>query len=113
MGFNTTVFFLNDFWHEVQENPEGTIRFIGEAMHDGGQNRHYVTVMRTAHADYLRLYATWQNQIIELSPDDESVREYLQLPHGSDHLDSVIRQARQRLDRVAAVVAEHKSRPGP
>lgn len=108
MGYNTTVFFLNDFWHDIKDHPEDTIRFIGEAMHDGGQSRHYVTVMRSEHADYLRLYVTWQNQIVEMTPNDETVERLLEMPHGPDHLGTVIRTARQRLDVIEALVRERE-----
>lgn len=100
MGFNTTVFFLNDCWSDIKNDPEGTVQFIGQAMNHGGQNRSYVTVMRSAHADTFRLYSTWQNQIIEITPDDETVKKLAETDHGRDHLAAVIRQARRLIHRL-------------
>jgi hypothetical protein len=100
VGFNTTVFFLNDQWSDIKNDPEGTVQFIGQAMNDGGQNRNYVTVMRSAHADTFRLYSTWQNQIIEINPDDDTVKKLAETKHGREHLAAVIQRSRRLIHRL-------------
>jgi hypothetical protein len=69
MGFNTTVFILNDQLDQIEQNPERFVRTLtraiqGDDVYVPGQT----TVMPTAHADVFRLYATHCNGITELSP---------------------------------------------
>ncbi len=71
MGFNTTVFILNDRLGEIKDNP---VKFVEEVYRAivGGQRGQWITgqttVMPTAHADVPRLYYTHGNSIIELCP---------------------------------------------
>ena len=74
MGFNTTVFLLNDRLDEIQRNPEKFVKEVLHAMHDGNDTDRagaYVTgqttVMRTAHADIHRLYMSHGNAMIDLT----------------------------------------------
>lgn len=90
MGYNTTVFILNDHFHDIQENPEAFVMDILRGMHDGtdwafGQT----TVMRTAHADVPRLYLTHGNSIMEL---DEYATRTLEFYGKTDFIREAIRQ---------------------
>lgn len=75
MGFNTTVFLLNDRLDEIRRNPEKFVNEVFQALHEGNDAERargcYVTgqstVMRTQHADVPRLYITHGNAILDLS----------------------------------------------
>lgn len=109
MGFNTTVFFLNDFWGDIRKDPEGTVNFILHAMNGGErENRHGVTVMKSEHADNLRMYVTWQNQIMEVSLDDEIVHKHLERPGGSAYLKAVVDRCRARLNALDALLVDRE-----
>jgi hypothetical protein len=69
MGYNTTVFILNDRLNEIQNNPQEFVDQLTRAIQIGkeadiiGQT----TVMPTMHADVDRVYYTHGNSIIDLS----------------------------------------------
>jgi hypothetical protein len=69
MGFNTTVFLLNDRLSEIKANPQ---RFVDEILSSTYQGNDgnvigQTTVMPSAHADIPRLYITHRNGITDLS----------------------------------------------
>lgn len=71
MGNQTVVMILNDAFHVIEEHPDEFIKGIKYHMHEGGSfpvSNHCnpATVIRTGHADEFRLYATFQNSIIDL-----------------------------------------------
>lgn len=68
MGFNTTVFVLNDQLDIIRNDPEQFVTDIVHGLSNGndfalGQS----TVMRSEHADIPRLYFTQFNTITDLS----------------------------------------------
>lgn len=100
MGYNTTVFILNDCLSDIERNPE---KFVADiARHLNGGTDHALgqtTVMKTAHADVPRLYLTSHNSIIEL---DEYADRTLDLHERG--FEQPVRQAiaiaRDKLDRL-------------
>lgn len=76
MGFNTTLFVLNDGFDQIEKNPDEFVEKISREMHDGGgfgvgNHGNCTQVMRTQHADIFRLYGTHQNLMLELTPWDK------------------------------------------
>lgn len=71
MGNQTVVMILNDAFHIIEECPDEFVKGLKHHMHEGGSfpvgnHCNPATVMRTGHADEFRLYATFQNSIIDL-----------------------------------------------
>lgn len=108
MGYNTTVLLLNDSLDVLAKHPDEFFRGLIEKMDRGGGDisvqghANPAYVMPTAHADIFRLYCTWQNGIIELSPYNAetmqmgtSDKEYLR-----KYLESVMQQAQWTLDSL-------------
>ena len=110
MGYNTTVFILNDAWSEAEKDPEGFVRKIGLHMNTGsdlgvGNHLNGFTVMPTEHADVMRLYVTHQNMILELSPYSKDLMKLAErMPTlVSDYIDA----AQQQLDTLRKEVLPH------
>jgi len=73
MGYNTTIFVLNDHMEDIKRNPQ---KFVEELASGIGRSHSQMgpvdifaqtTVMPTQHADVSRLYYTHGNSIIDLS----------------------------------------------
>lgn len=121
MGYNTTVFILNDGFDQIQKYPEEFVMGINRHMHDGadfgvGNHCNSVTVMRSQHADVPRLYFTHQNWISELSEYNEETISYLREQNfRTELIRDRIAAARQILDRLEAkadqIDAEAQSPP--
>lgn len=82
MGYNTTVFILNDALHELEKHPEEFVQGIAHKMNDGGtvgvgNHCNPVEVMPTQHADVPRLYFSHQNWMSELSPYNKQTMDYI------------------------------------
>lgn len=99
MGFNTTVFILNDQLDSIRRDPE---RFVAEISRGLRGDTHVVgqtTVMPTRHADEFRLYCSQYNSMVELSP---WAQETIDLVMGNPHAMTIVReridQARRYLD---------------
>jgi hypothetical protein len=75
MGFNTTVFLLNDRLDEIRRNPQAFVEEMLSAIATVGRVGRerdpwitgQTTVMPTAHADVHRLYMSHGNSMIDLS----------------------------------------------
>lgn len=69
MGYNTTVFILNDRLSEIVDNPKLFVEELYDAI--AGMKQKSIlaqtTVMPTAHADVPRFYYTHGNSIVELA----------------------------------------------
>ena len=101
MGYNTTVFILNDFLDEISKNPEGFVRGIRYGLF-GGETVGQTTVMPSDHADVFRLYGTHQNMIVDLS---KYSRETLALAERHpDIVKRFIENARHYLDQLEAEI---------
>lgn len=124
MGYNTTVFILNDAFDQIQKDPEGFVADISRKMHDGGDFSAGMyctagTVMRSEHADVFRLYVTQGNSIMELSEWNREVmrlatsdKQYLRDIVDADiaraekqlrDLKKAVKQARAEVDTVQPV----------
>lgn len=68
MGFNTTVFILNDQFNRLEKDPEGFVKEISRQMNYGGDIMGQHHVIRTEHADVPKLYLTHGNWISDLTP---------------------------------------------
>lgn len=77
MGFNTTIFILNDALHEFKAEPKEFAEGIYDAVLRSGSTGepitvpissycNYIKVMPTAHADIPRLYYTHGNSIMDI-----------------------------------------------
>ncbi len=116
MGFNTTVFILNDQFDALQKDPEEFVRAIAHNM-NGGNNGQYgerfligqTTVMPTAHADTFRLYATHQNMILELSPYAQETKAMLDNDRHLDIVERMIVQAERELKGLKAMAKESRA----
>lgn len=103
MGYNTTVFILNDRLGDIERNPEKFVQQMVDAVHEPG---FYVmgqtVVMPTAHADQFRLYATQANSIVELSKYGHAPRGDRPHPSPSQRkfLRTKIDQALRELDSL-------------
>jgi len=104
MGYNTTVFILNDHLDHLNKNPDKFMERINEEMHGGSERWRGgsgVTVMKTAHADVFRLYATHQNSIMDLSPYcDETMALATGTEHQREFVDRTIAEAEDYLRRL-------------
>lgn len=104
MGYNTTVFILNDQWDRIRKNPQAFVDGIDERMHRGGDTIGQTTVMRTDHADTFRLYGTWQNSITELSRWSNTTLRLIESPRMRQYLLTEIDQARYLLKELEAEI---------
>ncbi len=75
MGYNTTLMILNDNWHNIKKDPQAWVDSIDRVMNSGGDARFQTAVMKTEHADIMRVYVTQGNSITELSPYNKEVIE--------------------------------------
>jgi len=111
MGFITTVKILNDGFDQIEKNPEAFVAGIRENMNDGGEfgvgnHCNNVEVMKAGHADEFRLFAVYQNSIIELSPYSSRTEGIAQrLPH---LMKSLIVNARFFLDRLEHMMTKEE-----
>jgi hypothetical protein len=104
MGFNTTIFVLNDQWSFIEKDPEKWVRQISAYRPDG-----YIpgtTVMPTAHADVFRLYATHMNSIVELSEFSEETRRQASSPQGRADIEGWIRRAEVEIRGLKRMLKE-------
>lgn len=103
MGFNTTVFIINDGFDQIEKHPEDFVAGIKQAMYEGGTvgvgcHVNCVEVLNTQHADVFRLYASQANSIFELSPYSVRTRKLAErMPH---LVRDYIASARQLLDQL-------------
>jgi hypothetical protein len=68
MGFNTTVFILNDYLGDIRKDSDFSDKLVNMIGSAGkGKINQGCTVMPTAHADVFRLYFTHENKIVEVS----------------------------------------------
>lgn len=95
MGYNTTVFILNDRLDAIERDPERFVRDIVHGLNDGTDRAiGQTTVMESRHADEPRLYLTHQNSIIELSPYSRRTKELDTYgPHSKAVIDRAIESA--------------------
>lgn len=109
MGYNTTVFILNDGFGELQRHPEDFVKGINQRMMEGGSvavgnHANCVTVMPTAHADVFRLYGSHGNLMLDLSP---YCRDTLELAkRRPDIVKQYIETARHLLERLESEIRE-------
>lgn len=113
MGYNTTVFILNDGFGELEKHPAAFVEGINRAMHEGGtvavgNHLNCVEVMPTQHADVFRLYASQGNAMVELSPWSRATMD-LATTH-PDYLRSVIKQAKRLLRDLEREFAARNTR---
>lgn len=104
MGFNTTVFILNDSLSSIERDPQ---RFVDDIIHNLNSGTDHAvgqtTVMPTQHADVPRLYFTQGNAITELSRWASQTEElYRGSDHGRKYVQGLIDEARQMLDSLEA-----------
>lgn len=103
MGYNTTVFILNDGLGSIEEDPEGFVDQIDRDMTNGSPRwSQPVRVMRTAHADVRRVYTTHANGILDLSPYcDETLDMAVNGPEfQQDYIDKSIEEVEDQLRRL-------------
>jgi hypothetical protein len=107
MGYNTTVFIINDGLGEIESHPEQFVEGINHHLNNGGTvavgcHANCVEVMPSAHADIFRLYASRGNRMVELSPYNEKTRK--QCTTHSDLIRSDIETARSLLDQLEGLL---------
>lgn len=99
MGFNTTIFILNDRLSDIEKDPERFVADIAEAVLDGTDHAFgQTTVIRSDHADVPRLYYTHRNSIIELSGYSHRTEEiYGRGDFAKDVINSAIESAKAQI----------------
>lgn len=102
MGFNTTVFILNDQLSSIERDPGRFVRDISRGLNDGDDHAlGQTTVMHSEHADVPRLYYTCGNTIVELSAYSKRTKEiYERASYTRDWVDSAIAEAKQMIERL-------------
>lgn len=102
MGYNTTVFILNDQLSSLERDPERFVSDIIYGLNDGNDHAlGQTTVMESQHADVPRLYFTHQNSIVELSKYSRRTEAlYKHSVYGKAMVDDAIRAARDALDAL-------------
>jgi hypothetical protein len=104
MGFNTTVFILNDMVEDIRRNPQLFVEQLCDAIRSCPSQKTTIlgqtTVMPTAHADVDRLYYTHGNAMSEIYiPYSEDVkRQYLGL---KDYYIEVLKNCRWKVKEMA------------
>lgn len=107
MGFNTTVFILNDGLSDIEKHPDEFVQVISDKIMTGGTGRvgchlNCVEVMPTAHADTYRLYGTHQNSMIELSRWNDRTRALVE--SHPEVVKSFIDKARDELNSLEGLL---------
>lgn len=110
MGFNTTVLILNDGFDQLQKHSDEFVQQINRLMHDGGSggvgcHANPIQVMRTDHADVFRLYGSWRNLMVELSPWSKGTEELI-VTH-PDLVQGYIDHAKRELDQLQLKLKGH------
>jgi hypothetical protein len=109
VGFNTTVFILNDQFGAIQQDPQ---RFVDDLHREinSGEGRYVLgqtTVMESRHAGEFRLYATRCNSIVELGP---YAPETMRLVEGErfqrDFVLGMLDQAEDKIRRLREEIAK-------
>ncbi len=102
MGYNTTIFVLNDRLHDIKKNPERFVEDIWDGVYDGADHAFgQTTVMRSDHADVPRLYLTHQNSILELDRWSRRTMEYAKRGESDRvRIRGSIERARHMLDNL-------------
>lgn len=110
MGYNTTVFILNDMLDYIQRDPERFYQDILDGLHSGKEDAlGQSTIMQSNHADVFRLYGTHRNSIIELSRYSLRTRNLIQRDQiRLGVVERFIRQAEDELDSLKKFIEEHK-----
>ena len=110
MGFNSTVFILNDHLGDIRRNPQ---RFVDEVYHailSHGRVPDYIvgqtTVMQTAHADVHRLYMSHGNAMIDLSFPYSAKQELLKDGGDRDRLAFMIDYYRDQMKFAKSILRD-------
>lgn len=103
MGYNTTVFILNDRLDELEKDPKQFVEELVQAIHSSKRQEivGQTTVMPTCHADYPRLYITQHNSILELDSSFSKQSTY------KDVLKRLLKMARVLLKRASDSMKEN------
>lgn len=106
MGYNTTIFILNDHLGDIERNKERFVTELAQAIHSMGRITEIMgqtTVMKTEHADVHRLYFTYGNAIVELDRPwtEDDKREVAKHP---DFYLKAIRSAKSKIKELETFI---------
>jgi hypothetical protein len=106
MGYNTTVFILNDRLPDIKSSPVRFVNGIVRNLLDGTDHTFGQTaVMPTAHADVPRLYFTHGNSIVELSKWAKRTMDMVgRGQYAKANIQEAIKTARKMLDELEAEI---------
>lgn len=111
MGFNTTVFLLNDRLDEIKRNPQQFVEEVYQAILSHGRDKDrwitgQTTVMPTAHADVHRLYMSHGNAMIDLSYPYSAKEELLKNGGDQKRLVWMIEYYRENLKIAKSIMKD-------
>lgn len=107
MGYNTTVFILNDQLDQIRRDPADFVERLYHSIVSSDTGVYVpgqTTVMPTAHMDVHRLYSTHGNSIIELSKFSQETRKLAK--RNPELVLERIRLAEQELQRLRVWMIE-------
>ena len=98
MGFNTTIFILNDRLGDIERHKDQFVEDIVREAGGGGYHGPKDTVgqtviMPTEHADFPRLYGTQHNTIVDLNPYCKETLRLLETKYTREFVKSLVKDA--------------------